>query len=96
MFGAMAELERNIIVERTKAGLEAARKRGRKGGRPHGLTKESKKKANAAAKLYKANAMTVQDIMESLSIGSKATFYKYLRYMKVEPDGYVPEEKVKK
>lgn len=90
MFGAIAQLERDIIVERTKAGLEAARKRGRKGGRPHGLSKESKKKAKACAKLYKANAMTVQDIMESMSIGSKATFYKYLRYMNVEPDGYVP------
>ena len=33
IFGAMAEFERNLISERTKAGLEAARKRGRKGGR---------------------------------------------------------------
>ncbi|ERP30985.1 recombinase family protein [Chitinivibrio alkaliphilus] len=38
LFGAMAEFERNLISERTKAGLAAARKRGRKGGRPRKLT----------------------------------------------------------
>ncbi len=39
IFGAMAEFERNLISERTKAGLEAARKRGRKGGREEGRKK---------------------------------------------------------
>jgi len=38
MFGALAEFERNLIRERTQAGLQAARARGRKGGRKHKLT----------------------------------------------------------
>lgn len=90
LFSAVAQLERDLIVERTKAGLEAARKRGRKGGRPSGLSKASKKKARLCVKLYKTNTVTVEEIMEMTDIGSKATFYKYLRYMGVEPDGYVP------
>ena len=95
LFSAVAQLERDIIIERTKAGLESARKRGRKGGRPHGMTKASKRKAKLCASLYKANDMTVEEIMESVSIGSKATFYKYLRFMQVEPDGYAPPKKIK-
>ena len=49
IFGALAEFERNLIRERTKAGLEAARARGRKGGRPKSLDKE---KTQLAYKLY--------------------------------------------
>ncbi len=95
LFSAFAQLERDIIIERTNAGLEAARKRGRKGGRPSGLTKASKTKAKMCAKLYKTNDVTVEEIMEMTNIGSKATFYKYLRYMEIEPDGFVPKEQLK-
>ncbi len=49
IFGAMAEFERNLISERTKAGLEAARKRGRKGGRKRKL---SDQQVEAMKKLY--------------------------------------------
>jgi DNA invertase Pin-like site-specific DNA recombinase len=42
IFGALAEFERNLIQERTKAGLEAARARGRKGGRPKSLTAQQR------------------------------------------------------
>jgi DNA invertase Pin-like site-specific DNA recombinase len=38
IFGALAEFERNLIRERTQAGLVAARERGRIGGRPKALT----------------------------------------------------------
>lgn len=96
IFSAFAQLERDIIIERTKAGLDAARKRGRKGGRPYGLTVESKKKAKICAKLYKANLLSVEEIMDMTGVGSKATFYKYLRYMKIEPDGYVPKSQKNK
>jgi len=91
IFSAFAQLERDIIIERTNAGLAAARKRGRKGGRPSGLSKSAKSKARVCASLYKANDMSIEEIMETTGIGSKATFYKYLRYMKVEPDGFVPK-----
>jgi DNA invertase Pin-like site-specific DNA recombinase len=93
LFSAVAQLERDLIVERTKAGLEAAKKRGRKGGRPHGLSVEAKKKAEMCAKLYKTNTISVEEIMEMAGVGSKATFYKYLRHQGVEPDGFVPDSK---
>ncbi len=72
IFAAIAEFEREIIRERTNAGLAAARARGRKGGRPKGLTKESKVKAAAANTLYRQN-MSVSEICNTLSI-SKKTF----------------------
>jgi DNA invertase Pin-like site-specific DNA recombinase len=93
MFSAVAQLERNLIGERTKAGLEAARKRGRKGGRPKGLTEGSKKKAKLAARLYKDKDLSVEQICEMSGIKSKATLYKYLRAVGVEQDGF---EKVNK
>lgn len=95
IFSAFAQLERDVIVERTTAGLRAAAKRGRKGGRPHGLSKSAKKKSLMCAKLYKTNTTTIEDIMDMVGIGSKATFYKYLRYQGVKPDGYVPNKKSK-
>lgn len=49
IFGALAEFERNLIRERTQAGLQAARARGRLGGRPKALSKE---KQTLAIKLY--------------------------------------------
>ena len=47
IFGSLAEFERSMIQERTKAGLAAARARGRKGGRPRALTEQQAKKAHA-------------------------------------------------
>lgn len=78
LFAALAEFEREIIRERTKAGLESARARGRKGGRPKGLTKDAKDKAIIAQSLYSQKQMTVAEICKHLSI-AKSTFYKYLQ-----------------
>lgn len=47
LFAALSEFERSLIQERTKAGLAAARARGRKGGRPRALSKSQIKKAKA-------------------------------------------------
>ena len=87
--GAFAELERNLIVERTNAGLQAAREQGRVGGRKPGLSREAKKKANAAKKLYldPDTNYTVDEICSTLNIGSKATLYRYLRYLNVDLKG---------
>lgn len=52
VFASLAEYEREIIIERTKAGLAAARARGRKGGRPPGLSKKTIEKAKAIHALY--------------------------------------------
>lgn len=77
IFAAIAEFERDIIRERTKAGLESARARGRKGGRPKGLSKEGQIKAAATVSLYQ-QGKAVSEICRTLGI-SKKTFYKYLR-----------------
>lgn len=74
IFGALAEFERNLIRERTQAGLEAARARGRKGRRPRTL---DEKKIALATKLYDEKKHTNKEICEILGI-SKSTLYAYL------------------
>ncbi len=75
---AFAEFEREIIRERTLAGLASARARGRIGGRPKGLSKEANKTALAARHLYEAKRFSVQEICHQLTI-SKPTFYRYIK-----------------
>ncbi|UII57905.1 recombinase family protein [Cytobacillus spongiae] len=70
---SIAELERDIISERTKSGLQAARARGRKGGRP---TKKEDK-VEMAVKMYKSKDYTIREITEATGI-SKTTLYRYL------------------
>ena len=76
VFGALAEFERDLIRERTQAGLRAARARGRTGGRPKVLA-EPKKQALAQA-LYDGGQADVATICKTLGI-SRATFYRYVR-----------------
>ncbi|WP_419421426.1 recombinase family protein (plasmid) [Legionella sp. D16C41] len=75
IFGALAEFERNLIRERTKAGLAAARARGRQGGRPKQLEPSKRK---LAVKLYQEREHTVQEICRMMGV-SKPTLYQYLR-----------------
>ena len=74
IFGAMAEFERSIIRERTMAGLEAARARGRKGGRPTVMTPE---KIKMARDLYDSKQYTVESIATELGV-SRKTVYRHL------------------
>lgn len=87
LFAALAEFERDIIRQRTKAGLEAARARGRVGGRPKGLSKKAKDKAIIAEQLYKEQRLSVKEICEHISV-SRMTLYSYLRYRGVEIGTY--------
>ena len=82
IFASLAEFERDVIRERTQAGLSAARSRGRLGGRPKGLDKAAEATACAAETLYKEKKLSVMDICKKLSI-SKSTLYKYLRHRNV-------------
>ncbi len=77
-FGALAEFERDIIQERTKAGLEAARARGRQGGRPP-LSKDAskRKKIEMAKTMHNDPHHSIEDICQTLHI-SRATFYRWL------------------
>jgi DNA invertase Pin-like site-specific DNA recombinase len=74
IFGALAEFERNLIRERTQAGLKAARVRGRFGGRPKSL---DAKKTELAYQLYDAKKHTIKEICQMLGI-SKPSLYAYL------------------
>ncbi len=75
VFGALAEFERDIIRERTMAGLAAARARGRKGGRPRKL---SKKKVEMAKKLMNNPTVPIDEICRTMGV-SKATLHRYIR-----------------
>src|SRR5262249_53442769 len=75
IFGALAEFERNLIKERTMAGLQAARARGRKGGRPR-RNPESGRVA-LAKRLYHDPSISIPDILKTLNI-SKATLYRWV------------------
>src|SRR3954463_1076178 len=75
IFGALAEFERDIIRERTNAGLEAARARGKRGGRPLVLSPE---KIKLAKKLYADKSMSVAEICKMLGI-SRHTLQRYVR-----------------
>lgn len=83
MFASLSEFEREIIKERTLAGLAAARGRGRVGGRKKGLSKAAKVKASAVKHLYVDENKSINEICEAVSI-SRATVYHYLDYMKVD------------
>lgn len=83
IFAALAQYEKEIIKERTMAGLTAARKRGKIGGRPKGLSERARGTALKARELYLNDKFSVNDIAELLKI-SKATLYRYLRAMNVE------------
>ena len=82
LFASLAEFERDIIRERTKAGLTAARARGRQGGRPKGLSKEAVSKAQAAKIFYLQQDKTVTEIGQLLGVG-RATIYRYLAHLDV-------------
>jgi DNA invertase Pin-like site-specific DNA recombinase len=77
VFASLAEFEREIIRERTKAGLDAAKARGRTGGRPAGLSKAAAEKAKFARILFDSGTKTVEEIATTLGIGW-ATCYRYL------------------
>ena len=77
IFGALAEFEREVIRERTSAGLQAARARGRFGGRPTIQSLDPKRVA-LAKKLYADGNMPVKEICGTLHI-ERSTLYRYIR-----------------
>lgn len=74
VFGALAEFERNLIQERTRAGLQAARARGRHGGRPKKL---DDKKVELLYRLYDERQHPISELCKLLGI-SRTTLYRYL------------------
>jgi DNA invertase Pin-like site-specific DNA recombinase len=74
VFGALAEFERELVRERTQAGLAAARARGRFGGRPRAMTPD---KVRLARQLYDSREHTVEAIAKTLGV-SRASIYRHL------------------
>lgn len=74
VFSALAEFERDLIRDRTMAGLRAARARGRLGGRPRRMTPEQVK---MAAQLMQDPAIDVKEIVRTLGV-SRSTLYRYV------------------
>jgi len=74
LFGALAEFERELIRERTVAGLAAARARGRQGGRPTVMTPD---KVATARRMYDSKDYTVEAIAKVLAV-SRASIYRHL------------------
>ncbi len=77
IFGSLAEFERDLIRERTLAGLAAARARGRKGGRPRAASLNDAHKLARAQALYNDKHYSIKDICEMLHI-SRTTLYRYI------------------
>jgi DNA invertase Pin-like site-specific DNA recombinase len=78
IFGALAEFERDVIRERTQAGLAAARARGRTGGRPRVVALADPKKLAMGQQLYNDRNNSIADICKTLRV-SRATLYRYLQ-----------------
>ena len=77
VFSSMAQFERRLIQERTKAGLAAARARGRTGGRPK--LESNDPKIKAAKKMHKEKTLPISEICNLLQI-SRPTLYRYINY----------------
>lgn len=82
LFASLAEFERDLIRERTNAGLSAARARGRKGGRPKGVRDPNKQKAAMALK--NDTSRSVSEICQILGV-CRNTYYKYIRTAESDP-----------
>jgi DNA invertase Pin-like site-specific DNA recombinase len=75
IFGALAEFERELIRERTNAGLASARRRGRMGGRPKAV---SSRQIQIAKTMLQDPKTTIKEVCQTLQI-SKTTLYRYLK-----------------
>lgn len=75
IFSSLAQFERRLIQERTKAGLSAARARGKKGGRKPIAANDAKVKT--AKRMHQNQELEIDQICRMLKI-SRATFYRYL------------------
>ena len=80
IFGALAEFERDLIRQRTRAGLAAARARGRTAGRPPSMTPT---KRALARQLYESRQHTLAEIARTLGV-SRASIYRHLTTERTE------------
>lgn len=91
MFAMLAEFERDLIIERTRSGLSAARARGRNGGRPKGLSKEAEALSYVVVQMYNKRELSISQISKTLGI-SIGSIYNYLKIRGVPVSQYVKKE----
>jgi DNA invertase Pin-like site-specific DNA recombinase len=89
----LAEHERNIIRERTTAGLNAARARGRTGGRPKGLSEQYQLIAPEVKEMYDKGTRSTDEIRKIFNIKSQPTLYKILAFAQTNVKGFVKKRK---
>ena len=90
----LAEHERNIIRERTTAGLKSARARGRTGGRPKGLSLHYQLIAPEVKEMYEKGNRTTEEIRKIFKIKSQPTLYKILIFSRAYVKGFLKHRKV--
>lgn len=95
IMASFAEYERELTRDRTNAGLQSARARGRTGGRPKGFTKETIRKLFIMRPLYKDLSKTPEEIYEPLGL-SRATFYRYAKILDKHTDEEIKNMQVNK
>lgn len=95
LMASLAEYERELIRERTNAGLQAARARGRLGGRPKGYTKETISKLLVMRSIYKNQTLAPKEIYEPLGL-TRATFYRYAKILDNHTDEEIKKMAIKK
>ncbi|WP_084694622.1 recombinase family protein [Chryseobacterium vrystaatense] len=92
---SLAEYERELIRERTNAGLQSARARGRLGGRPKGYKKETISKLLVMRSVYKNPTLAPEEIYKPLGL-TRATFYRYAKILNNHTDEEIKEMGIKK
>lgn len=88
IFCVLAEHERNVLRERTKAGLSSARARGRVGGRQKGLSARYESIKELVKEAYIAEKSTTEEIMQAFNIKSRSTLYRILKHAGVNIMGF--------
>jgi DNA invertase Pin-like site-specific DNA recombinase len=83
IFASLGEFQREQSNEKVKAGLESAKRQGRFGGRPRGLSARLKKKAPLVAAMYRDTNNSISDIREALNI-SQASVYKCIKHSGID------------
>lgn len=95
VMASFAEYERELIKERTNAGLRSAREKGKIGGRPKGYTKETVRKLLVIRSSYKDEDQTPEQIYNSLNI-SRATYYRYVKILEQYTNDQIRAMQIKK
>ncbi len=95
LMASLAEYERELIRERTKAGLQSARARGRLGGRPKGYSKETISKLLLMRSVYQDTSKSPEEIYTALGL-TRATFYRYAKILDTHTDEEIRKMSIKK